>query len=134
LWEEWGFALPETGRIGFVPVTAKRRFLRCAISFALLLVQVNLLWAAGFHCHISLAFVPGHHAAIRHASRRQPSAVRAEFLCTACQIIRQNAARPAAGVWTPELAACVIFAFLAPSGRLYSQVSTLIYGRAPPLS
>jgi len=113
-------------------VCQQSRLARRAIIVGLLLVQVNLLWVAEMHTHFVAGFSPGQQLTIREGSGLQPSAAQAEFLCTICQIIRQNAARPAAHPFAPAPAVSAIFALLTDSRRLHSQQPTAIYGRAPP--
>lgn len=108
--------------------------LRSVIAFALLLVQVNLLWVAESHRHDTEAIGSGRATAIGRRSTQQSPAASAEYLCTVCQIVRHNAARPSTGAPAVQPIASVTFPVAATTNKLRSYRPAIVYGRAPPLA
>ena len=104
------------------------------IVFGLLIVQVNLLWAAESHYHVMAGFANPCRAALRRDTHQPQPANQAEFQCMTCQIVRHNAARPAARAPTPDAALSVAFTTIMPSRQLSSPWPTAVYGRAPPFA
>ncbi len=109
------------------------RYLRAVTTCCVLLAQVHLLWVAVLHRHEAVT-VPVGATTVREVARHPQPAVESGVLCTACQIVRQSAARPAAGTPTPEPAAAVSLRPVVPSNEFYSYERTVVYGRAPPAS
>jgi hypothetical protein len=106
--------------------------LTSVIAFGLLLVQVNLLWVAESHRHDTELIGSGRWAAIDRCGAQQSPAAGAEYLCTVCQIVRHNAARPSTGAPAVQPIASVTFPVAATANKLRSYRPAVIYGRAPP--
>lgn len=103
-----------------------------AISF-ILFAQFQLLWVTALHQHEPL--VISQRSAVRPGSPLQGSPpADSSVFCIACQIVRQNAARPSSH---PSVLRPVVFVERYPDisfASFHSYDLTVQYGRAPPLS
>jgi hypothetical protein len=98
------------------------------------LAQFHLLWVAVLHQHEAIS-VPGQVAAVEACQPHlHTGATDSGLLCTACQIVRHSAARPAQGTRVPESKDASISRPVISSGTFYSHQPTALFGRAPPLS
>ena len=122
----------QSARIGAVLNRGSRRVLNLIVVFGLQVVQLNLLWVAGFHSHGAPMYVRMHRTGAYQAGDHRSPAGAAEFPCTACHIIRTNAARPSVGAPMPQVASCTAFCSVATSSRFHSHPSVVVYGRPPP--
>jgi len=105
-----------------------------AIVGALLLLQMNLLWVAALHHHAELDVLPRTAAAL-HARNKQPApAAESGVLCTACQIARHGAARPAATASPTEPEAATFLGAVVRPIPFHSCQLHVVCGRAPPLA
>jgi hypothetical protein len=100
--------------------------------WCLIFIQAQLLWVAEFHHHEADQIVPAGPLVIRRSAiSTQRAAVRPR--CAACQIGRQNVARPARGFpfESPDLV------ILSPSASVLLDRGlsrlTVIPARAPPV-
>jgi peptidoglycan/LPS O-acetylase OafA/YrhL len=109
-----------------------RRFKRGIAPYVLVLLQVHLLCIIMFHRHNETT-VPWHIHCIHVGGSQQSPSVESSVLCTACQIVRNSAIRPATVV--PLLSAALMVAL--PQGAAASQYHSprpaIWYGRAPPV-
>jgi hypothetical protein len=110
-----------------------RRWWGSITLYSLMLLQVHFLWVAVLHHH-EVIFSASAGNVVRSAwVQQQPMADSAVF-CTACQIVRNNAVRPAVAVPAPRPD---LFLPLRPANRtngLESYQPAVSYARAPPLA
>ena len=110
-----------------------RRFKRGMAPYALVLLQFHLLCIIMLHRHNETQ-VPWHIHCIHVGGSQQSPSVESSVLCTACQIVRNSAIRPATVV--PLL--CAELTVEVAQGTATSQYHSLRpaiwYGRAPPCS
>jgi hypothetical protein len=98
------------------------------------LAQFHLLWVAVLHQHEAIS-VPGQVAAVEGCQPQlHTGAADSSLFCTACQIVRHGAARPAQGTAAPQPEDASISRPVISSGTFYSHQPTSLFGRAPPLS
>jgi hypothetical protein len=71
-----------------------RRIHRGIAPYALVLLQVHLLWIVMFHRHGEMP-MPWRTDSIQVGDGQPSPAVESTLLCTACQIVRNSALRPA---------------------------------------
>ena len=106
---------------------------RLAVA-ALLLAQVNLLFASALHHHQAEANpAPGEMHFCPAGDHLSP-AVTPETLCVACQIVRHSVARVGTGNFTPPRRSVQPFRSLLVGARAPSVPHLASRGRAPPLS
>lgn len=122
----------QSARIGAVLNRGSRRILNLIVVFGLQVVQINLLWVAGFHSHGAPMSTRMHRTGAYQAGEQRSPADAAEFPCTTCHIIRTNAARPAVSSPMPQVASCTAFRTVVTSSPFYSHPPAVVYGRAPP--
>ncbi len=109
------------------------RFWRPVIIWAMMALQVHLLLVAVLHHHGSMGLSQS--AATLQADHQvSPPALNDGLLCTACQIVRHNAVRPALTTPIPELAAATPMPRAFAISRYHLLVTTVANGRAPPLA
>ena len=108
--------------------------MKVATTLCLALFQVNLLWVVAPHRHETLGTSAPHPTAVRRASQAKQSVVENGLFCTACQIVRHAAARPAPGATAPEARGAVSVLAAFSFSLLHSLRLTTLYGRAPPLA
>ena len=111
-----------------------RRWVKVATTLCLALFQVNLLWVVALHRHETLGTSAPHSMAVRRASQAQQLVVENGLLCTACQIVRHSAARPAQGAAAPEIRGAVSVLAAFSFSIFHSLRPTTLYGRAPPFA
>ena len=101
------------------------------VTWWALVAQVHLLWVAMRHCHEAMTFPKSPTTVGKDGGLPKP--LEPGILCTACQILRQNASRPAAGRPTPKPALSVSFhpQFLP---AVISLASPRLFADAPLLS
>ncbi|MGO9275514.1 MAG: hypothetical protein ACLQOO_35625 [Terriglobia bacterium] len=107
---------------------------QAAIAGALFLLQVNLLWVAALHHHAEFDVLPRTASAMQAGNRQAAPATESGVLCTACQIARHGAARPAATASAPEPEAAVFLGVVARPIHFHARQPKAICGRAPPLA
>jgi len=111
-----------------------RRPARAAIICCLILLQGHLLWLATFHQHALTGFDgAASPAASQGSSQPRPTAA-AELTCTVCQMIRHNLALPVTLSPLLRAAASVTHLLFFCPGDYHFRQSTVLFGRAPPLS
>jgi hypothetical protein len=101
--------------------------------YSLMLLQVHLLWVSVLHHH-EMVFSPSAGNVVRTAPVQQPPLADSAVFCTACQVVRQNAVRPAVAAAAPRPN---LFLPLHPANRtsgLESYQPAVSYARAPPLA
>jgi hypothetical protein len=97
-------------------------------------LQMHLLWVAVVHSHESQDSVPGAQAAF-HDTRDIGSPLAAgSHYCVVCQIVRQNAVRPAVAHPAPMPVAVMRLRPGFSSADFDSQKPTPTYSRAPPFA
>ncbi len=106
---------------------------RAVIACSLLVFQGHLLWVAELHRHETEESLPLRTASLREGRQRPFPALEAGLFCTACQIVRHSAVRPAASALEPKPASSITFRPAVPPTGLYSHQPAVAYGRAPPL-
>ncbi len=109
------------------------RFWRPVFIWAMMALQVHLLLVAAVHHHGSEE--PSQSAATVRADHRVSTPALNDGLpCTACQIVRHNAVRPAQITPIPELAAAIPLPRTFAISHYHLLVATVANGRAPPLA
>lgn len=109
-----------------------RRALRVAAVLWLALFQINLLWVAALHHHEQLTATRNTRAAVYGSDSSRGPAADSAVLCTACQIVRHAAARPATGAVAPASRASVSLVSVSWLDLFHSYRPSARYGRAPP--
>lgn len=109
-----------------------RRALRVAAILSLALFQINLLWVAALHHHEQLTAPRHAPAAVEGSDSPQGPVVDNGVLCTACQIVRHAAARPATGAVAPESRGSISLVNVSSLNVSHSYRPSARYGRAPP--
>ncbi len=109
------------------------RIWRPVVTWAMMAMQFHLLLVAALHRHGSLELSPSatvlqaaHHASTPGLDDSLP--------CTACQIVRHNAVRPALTTPLPELAAAASRPRAFAISHYHLLIATAANGRAPPLA
>lgn len=107
---------------------------RIVTTALVVLAQLHLLWVAALHHHEAIS-VPWQAAEVEGCEPHFHAApADSGLFCTACQIVRHGAVRPAQGARAPQPEDASISHPLVASGTFYSHQPTAIFGRAPPLS
>jgi len=113
---------------GLLPIQCARRL----AVWGLILVQAQLLWVAEFHRHeaeqISSAF-----PVVVHSSDGASKPLAARLLCVACQVSRENAARPAPGLTAAALGPVVPLGFMCSFFDFSLTRVNIVPARAPPV-
>jgi hypothetical protein len=108
-----------------------RRALVCA---CLAWLQVNLLWVAALHRHGEIEIPLGTPATFQGGNHQPQPPVEGWVICSACQIVRHSAARPASSTPTVQTEAGSLFSpVVVPLDFPFFHPAAL-YGRAPPLA
>ncbi len=106
---------------------------RSIIIWAMMTLQVHLLLVAALHHHGSMGLSQS--AATLQANHQVSTpALNDGLLCTACQIVRHNAVRPALTTPIPELAAATPMPRTFAISHYHLLIATAANGRAPPLA
>lgn len=114
--------------------TSHPRLGRTLSTALVVLAQFHLLWVAVLHRHEAVT-VPGQVAGVEaYQPHLHTGTADSGLFCTACQIVRHSAARPAQGTRAPEPEDASISRPVISSSRFYSHQPTALFGRAPPLS
>ncbi len=96
-------------------------------------LQAHLLMVAALHHHGSMGW--SQTAAVLHSDNHLSApALDGSLPCTACQIVRHNAVRPALTTPIPELAVARPMPRAFAISHYHLLVTTAANGRAPPLA
>jgi hypothetical protein len=98
----------------------------------LVVLQVHLLCITIFHRHEETQ-VPWHIHCIHEGESQQSPSVESSVLCTACQIVRNSAFRPAAVAPLLSAALTVALPQRTATSHYHSLRPAIWYGRAPPV-
>lgn len=111
-----------------------RNKVRIAATIFLLVMQVNLVFVAGFHHHLEPQPFVQRTSTLRKGSRQTHAPVESADVCVVCQIVRHGAARPGSFAPTPDPEATNSWGPAASPESTPSYQPTVTYGRAPPLA
>ena len=121
-----------SSKIGVVRGKVNLHPVRTHAAWLLLLAQISLLWLAVLHRHQEEA-VSARATAVHGGGQWPQPTLETGLICTACQIVRHSAARPALGTPAPNPAASTSLGVTADPSELILRQPSVVYGRAPPL-
>lgn len=98
----------------------------------MLLAQINLVWVSVVHRHEE-GPLPARAATLQGGNGPSQPVLATGLLCTACQILRQSAARLTLSTPAPIPAASSPVGFTVDPGESLLRAPRVAYGRAPPL-
>ena len=130
---DFGFSTRDYVKLRIMRGRVKVRPARICAACFVLLAQINFLWVSVLHRHEEGA-PPARATALRGGDRWSQPLVATGPLCTACQIVRNSAARPTLGTPAPNPATSSPIRLIADPTESPFHVPYVAYGRAPPLS
>jgi|ERR1035441_7609389 hypothetical protein len=108
------------------------RIKRGMAPYILVLLQVHLLWIVMFHRHGETP-APWHTDSVQVGGTQQSPAAESTLVCTACQIVRNSAIRPATAAPLFSAALAVALSPRSAISQYHSLLPVIWYGRAPPI-
>jgi len=131
------------GRAGLAPIVIRylamsvflrRRPVRAALIYCLLVLQGHLLWLSMLHQHPLTAFARRASTAVSQGGSQPRPPVATELTCNVCQIFRHSLALPVTAFQALHTAASISRLLLfCPADYHFCQSSVVLW-RAPPLS